>query len=406
MLGLVLEGGGTKGSYQIGAYEALLDEGIEVDGVTGTSIGSLNGALIVQGDYKKAKELWENIDYSMIVKASEEEIERFTNFRLGMKDISFLGGKIKDLIKYGGLDISPLREMLDKYIDEDKIRESEKDFGMVTVNVSNMESLEIFIEDIPKGELKNFLLASSYLPIFKSEKMNGSFYLDGAFHDNLPFSMLKSKGYNRFILVRIFGTGLVKKIDMSEEDHIVIEPREDLGTSFGCDPQRSRYNMKLGYYDTLRVLRGLKGNKYYIREELDEDYYFDYFSNLSDLDVQEVSRILNLAKKSKKRLIFEDLLPKLALYLDLGSDYDYEDIFIGLLEAKASRLDIERFHIYDMGELIDLVSESRFEYKESNFGIFGKIKEKVGSISILNREDTILKVSNVLFTKRITDRSE
>jgi len=35
-LGLVLEGGGAKGAYQAGAYKALLELGIEIDGVSGT----------------------------------------------------------------------------------------------------------------------------------------------------------------------------------------------------------------------------------------------------------------------------------------------------------------------------------------------------------------------------------
>ena len=50
MKGLVLEGGGTKGAYQIGAYKALRDLGIEFQGVAGTSIGALNGAYIIQND--------------------------------------------------------------------------------------------------------------------------------------------------------------------------------------------------------------------------------------------------------------------------------------------------------------------------------------------------------------------
>ena len=49
--GLVLEGGGTKGAYQIGAYKAFKDVGIQVTGIAGTSLGALNGALIVQGDF-------------------------------------------------------------------------------------------------------------------------------------------------------------------------------------------------------------------------------------------------------------------------------------------------------------------------------------------------------------------
>ena len=49
MKGLVLEGGGTKGAYQLGAYKALKELGMEFDGIVGTSIGALNAAFIIQG---------------------------------------------------------------------------------------------------------------------------------------------------------------------------------------------------------------------------------------------------------------------------------------------------------------------------------------------------------------------
>jgi NTE family protein len=44
MYGLVLEGGGAKGSYQIGACQAMQELGVEFGAVAGTSIGALNGA--------------------------------------------------------------------------------------------------------------------------------------------------------------------------------------------------------------------------------------------------------------------------------------------------------------------------------------------------------------------------
>lgn len=397
MLGLVLEGGGTKGSYQIGVYEALLDEGVKIDGIAGTSIGALNGALMVQGDYKKAKKLWENLDYSMVINASPEEIKRAENLKLGLKDMSFIGSKIKDVIKDRGLDITPLKEMLNEFIDEEKIRASEKDFGIVTVNVSNMESVEIFIEDILDGELKKYLLASSYLPIFKSEKMDGSFYLDGGFYDNLPFNMLKKKGYKKFILVRIFGTGMVRKIDMSKEDYIIIQPRENLGSFFEFDSDRSKYNMKLGYYDTLKVLRTLKGEKYYLNCQFNDDYYFDYFARLSDEDVERISKILNLKNKNKKRTIFEEIIPKLALYLNLDSDYNYEDVFINMMEIKGEKLEIERFQVYDVDEFMEKIIRERIQCINDNLGIMEKIKDKVEFIPILNKEDILLKISNIIF---------
>lgn len=55
---LVLGGGGAKGSYEIGVFKALEEIGIEIDSVYGTSIGALNGAMVVQGDVKKAEEIW------------------------------------------------------------------------------------------------------------------------------------------------------------------------------------------------------------------------------------------------------------------------------------------------------------------------------------------------------------
>ena len=56
--GLVLEGGGAKGAYQIGAWKALKEAGVKIKGVAGTSVGALNGALICMGDLEQAEKLW------------------------------------------------------------------------------------------------------------------------------------------------------------------------------------------------------------------------------------------------------------------------------------------------------------------------------------------------------------
>jgi NTE family protein len=45
-LELVLGGGGALGAFQPGVYEALHEAGLEPDGLVGSSIGALNGALI------------------------------------------------------------------------------------------------------------------------------------------------------------------------------------------------------------------------------------------------------------------------------------------------------------------------------------------------------------------------
>ena len=56
--GIVLEGGGARGAYQIGALKAVTEAGIRIGAVAGASVGALNGAFLCMGDLKAAEELW------------------------------------------------------------------------------------------------------------------------------------------------------------------------------------------------------------------------------------------------------------------------------------------------------------------------------------------------------------
>ena len=58
---IVLAGGGSRGAYQLGVWKALREMGVDYQLVTGTSVGALNGTLMVQQDYEKACQVWENI---------------------------------------------------------------------------------------------------------------------------------------------------------------------------------------------------------------------------------------------------------------------------------------------------------------------------------------------------------
>ncbi|KKC29338.1 hypothetical protein CDSM653_01657 [Caldanaerobacter subterraneus subsp. pacificus DSM 12653] len=192
MYGVVLEGGGARGAYQIGVYKALIEEGIEVKGIAGTSVGALNGAILVQGDFDKAYEIWENISYSRVIKASDEEIEKFKKGKLDREDILLLIQRLRGIIREGGLDITPLRNLLEEVLDEEKIRNSGKDFAIVTVSLSDLKPMELYIEDIPYGKLIDYLMASAYLPVFKREKIDGKSFLDGGVYNNLPANLLST----------------------------------------------------------------------------------------------------------------------------------------------------------------------------------------------------------------------
>ena len=59
MIGLALEGGGARGAFHMGVVKAFLEEGYEIGGITGTSIGALNGAIIVQGSFEEGTDMGE-----------------------------------------------------------------------------------------------------------------------------------------------------------------------------------------------------------------------------------------------------------------------------------------------------------------------------------------------------------
>ncbi|MBQ7649362.1 MAG: patatin-like phospholipase family protein [Victivallales bacterium] len=60
-IGLVLSGGGAKGAFQIGAWEAMCELGLakNVTAISGTSVGAINGVAIATGNsIEKMKRLW------------------------------------------------------------------------------------------------------------------------------------------------------------------------------------------------------------------------------------------------------------------------------------------------------------------------------------------------------------
>lgn len=401
MIGLVLEGGGARGSYHVGVYKAIQEEGIKIDGITGTSIGGLNAAMIIQDDFDICCDIWENISYSMVINTNDEEIEHLRQLKLNREDIKTLVEKLKIIIGERGFDITPFRELLDTYIDEDKIRSSPLDFGLVTVSLTDFKAYEVFKEDIPHGALKDFLLASAYLPVFKSEKLGGKVFLDGGFYDNLPFKMLQNKGYDKLILVRTHAKGFTRKIDKANEDIIVISPSDDIGRTFTFEADTCKKNMQLGYYDALKVFRNLKGQKYYVLPNEDKNYCFDILLSLKDEKIREIKRLMHISDNiPDRRVLFEAIVPKLGSILNLNNDFTYEDLLVGLLDKKSEMLEIERFKIYSFDELLSLVKNTKIPIrpkKIEELSPFERIIEKVDFASLFNKEEVLLKVFDTIF---------
>ena len=65
---IVLSGGGGKGGYQLGFWMAIRKLKMDYSIVTGTSIGAINGAFMVQGNFSDVYKLWYFMDYKKVYK--------------------------------------------------------------------------------------------------------------------------------------------------------------------------------------------------------------------------------------------------------------------------------------------------------------------------------------------------
>lgn len=316
MIGLALEGGGAKGSYEIGAYIALQKLGYKFDMVAGTSIGSLNAAMIAQGDIKLAKKLWLNVD-SEIVGISNHLVESFKNFKIEKDSIKKNINEINKIIKNKGLDVTKYKELIDKYVNEEKVRNSKIDYGLVTIRLKDLKPLELTINEIEYGKLTDYILASSYLPGFKFNKIiDDSFYLDGGFHNNLPITLLEKNGCNKIIAIRIDGVGTIKKKINSKTEVIEISPTKSTGALLMFDNNDVKNNFNMGYYDTLLYFNKLDGFTYYFKK-----FYFYKF-----LTRKVNSKLINLIKLKYKETDEKDIVLKAIEDILKENKIDYYDI--------------------------------------------------------------------------------
>ncbi len=292
--GLVLAGGGGKGAYQIGAWQALLEMGVSFNAIVGASIGSINGALIAAGDYEKAVEFWNSISVDKGIRISEDLPDPENLF--SKKN---WGTLFKEFIKKGGIDASPAKDFVSQYIDESKVRESLIEFGVIAVPLTQgVTKREIFIHDIPEGQLVDYLLASSNIPFAQNIGPEGEKYLDGGAYDNIPVKTLKKNGFNKLIVVDISNIkGVAHSMDLLNSSMVYVRPYDldDLGPAFDFDPQTIDSRIQLGYLDTKKAFSLLSGNIYYFMPPVFRSMVIKYGAD-TVLQLEELAHELKVPK--------------------------------------------------------------------------------------------------------------
>lgn len=252
---VVLAGGGSRGAYQVGVWRAMRELGISYDIVTGASVGALNGALMVQGDYAVAESLWENITAKEVMRDVLDE-EKLPS----LDDRTVWCTFIKDALRQGGADVAPLEDTVRRLIDEEALRASPVDFALVTVEYPSMKPLELRKGDIPQGMMAEYLLASAAcFPAFKTRVIEGAQYIDGGYYDNLPINLAIDMGAQVIIAVDLHSVGLTRRVKAGPYQITTIQPRWPLGPFILFEKGTAQRNMALGYLDAMKAFGRLTG---------------------------------------------------------------------------------------------------------------------------------------------------
>ena len=246
---LVLSGGGSRGAYEAGAWQALTELGIEIDLVTGTSVGAINGAMVAQQDLENTVKLWREIETHMIFDVPE-------GFK--MQDYA------KEFVKHKGASTSGLKKLMEKYYDEEQIRRSPVDFGVVVVEKDTLKPHFVFKDQMKPGQLIDYVIASaSIFPAVHSYEIDGVEYIDGGYADVMPVKMALDRGADQVIAVYLNAIGHIDRKSLAKMENLtLIESRWDLGATLVFDTQNARRIMRLGYLDTMKVY-GVFDGEYY-----------------------------------------------------------------------------------------------------------------------------------------------
>lgn len=293
-IGLALAGGGAKGAYQVGVYKAMLDSRIKISGVVGTSIGAFNAAMIAANDIDKLEYFWTHDDIGKLMGFLESMDIDKKNYSAHIKQISI---PITSIIANKGLTMEPLKNRITEIIDEKSLRESDIDFGLVTFRVKDKKRIYLFKDEIKENKISEYVAASCYLPVFHYKKLEeDSYYLDGGFVDNLPYNMLDKQGYSKIYAVNLRSIGLIQKNKVDSEV-VIIKPSRPLGHLLNTNRYKIKENIKLGYYDGLKVFKNLDGNKYLFSRK--PDWIYDFLVRKISVSLKSRAQVYFLTRNNK-----------------------------------------------------------------------------------------------------------
>ncbi len=384
---IVLSGGGTKGAYEAGFVRALKELNLSFDIVTGTSIGALNGALLVQHDEDRLIDLWDNMTMTRILK---DELPVNFNIDEFLKESNRVKSFFKKYVKEKGADITPLKELIHEYYNEQKFKDSKIDFGLVTVEFPNLKYHYITKETMKDGCGETYLLASaSCFPAFPQCEFNELKFIDGGYYDNLPIELAIQLGAKEIIAVDLNDTPNHPQFVNKPNIHYIL-PSFSLGSFLNFEKNQIDNNITLGYYDTMKSFGKLDGLRYTFKKvEKYPDFFNLFYYQLLIYD----------HKLTKQLLISADGAVTSKLYKMTYKGYlTLEEMNFAIMDYIMMMFEMNPYKLYDLDETVLSIQDFFAEAFKEDYELLPdlNVKEIMKAIQTLDKKEMIMKFVHYL----------
>lgn len=370
MRAIVLSGGGSKGAYQIGVWKALRKLKLKYDVVTGTSVGALNAALMVQNNYYKALYFWRKLSFSDVI---DEKIDK----NITKKEIY---KKYLSAVMNGGMKTNNLKKTVSKAISVKKIYNSPIDMGIVTVKSKGLKPVLLRKKDIRRDQLYDYLVASaSCFPAFSKKKIGDSEYIDGGLYDNMPINLAIDMGATEVIAIDLEEVGIKRRVKNKEIPITYISPNNDIGSFLIFDHKMAKRAIHIGYNDAMKKFKKLDGNVYTFKKGEIRDSYLKYCDDFRN----EVEKII------------ENKMLEIGVYKKIIDSKNWEQDYLKMLEQLAKTFELDDSLIYNISRFNKILIK-KFEDTSEIIDIQGFIK-KADFKKLINKR---LLVKKMYFYKR------
>ncbi len=199
---LILQGGGSLGAFECGVVKAMEERKIYPDIVAGVSIGAFNAAIIAANPKNATPALeafWDELALNT-PEAANEDMRRLISswYTLTFGSPKFFRPRWfmpvlhpnEFLIRWTSFyDPSPVKELLRKYVDFERLKDSPIRLLVSAVNVetAELETFDSYRDDITPDHI---LASGSLPPGFPWTTIDGKHYWDGGIVSNTPLDQV------------------------------------------------------------------------------------------------------------------------------------------------------------------------------------------------------------------------